>query len=139
MLAVGQPGTALADRLSPAVAKQLIDQALELADYVVIDSPPLTDVSDALPLAALADEVLVVARMGVSKLGKLARLQDMLANQGIRASGFVLVGEGARRPGYYYAPTETRGLAPVRRDEVPGERRREAPADSEESVGTRRP
>ena len=68
VLAVGQPGTALADRLSPAVAKQLVEQALELAEYVVIDSPPLTDVSDALPLAAVADEVLIVARLGESKL-----------------------------------------------------------------------
>jgi Mrp family chromosome partitioning ATPase/capsular polysaccharide biosynthesis protein len=130
VLAVATPGTALADRLSPTVAKQLVDQALELAEYVVIDSPPITDVSDALPLAAIADEVLIVARLGESKLSKLSRLQDMLANQGIRASGFVLVGEGSRRPGYYYAPTETRGITPTRRES--------APAGSEESVGSRR-
>ena len=130
VLAVGEPGTALADLLSPAVAKQLVDQALELADFVVIDSPPLTDVSDALPLASLVDEVLIVARLGVSKISKLARLQDMLRNQGIFATGFVLVGEGARRPGYYYAPVEGRGVAAARR--------REAAADSEESVGTPR-
>jgi Mrp family chromosome partitioning ATPase/capsular polysaccharide biosynthesis protein len=129
VLTVAQPGTALADRLSPSVAKQLVEQALEIADYVVIDSPPLTDVSDALPLAAVADEVLIVARLGESKLSKLSRLQDMLANQGIYGSGFVLVGEGARRPGYYYAPTGERGAAP---------RRGKSPADSEESVGTRR-
>ena len=71
---------------------------MELADYVVIDSPPLTDVSDALPLAGIADEVLIVARLGVTKLSKLARLQDMLSQQGIYASGFVLVGEGAQAP-----------------------------------------
>lgn len=130
VLAVGQPGTALADRLSPSVSKQLVEQALEIADYVVIDSPPITDVSDALPLAAIADEVLVVARLGVSKLSKLARLQDMLSNQGIYPSGFVLVGEGPRRPGYYYAPPEDRGGSQSRR--------RGAPADTEESVGTRR-
>jgi Mrp family chromosome partitioning ATPase/capsular polysaccharide biosynthesis protein len=130
VLAVGQPGTALADRLSPAVAKQLVEQALELADFVVIDSPPLTDVSDALPLAALADEVLIVARLGESRISKLSRLQDMLANQGIYGSGFVLVGEGARRPGYYYAPTGDRGVTPPRSGQ--------SPADSEESVGTRR-
>jgi Mrp family chromosome partitioning ATPase/capsular polysaccharide biosynthesis protein len=129
VLAVGQPGTALADRLSPAVAKHLVDQALELAEYVVIDSPPLADVSDALPLASVADEVLIVARMGESKLSKLSRLQDMLANQGIYASGFVLVGEGARRAGYYYAPTDSHGATPSRRGRTP--------ADSEESVGTR--
>jgi Mrp family chromosome partitioning ATPase/capsular polysaccharide biosynthesis protein len=150
VLAVGQPGTALADRLSPSVAKQLLDQALELADYVVIDSPPITDVSDALPLASLADEVLVVTRLGVSKLSKLARLQDILRNQGLFASGFVLVGEGARRPGYYYAPHDRGATSGRRRDPSAGSRAtsadgpdtspevREAPADSEESVGTPR-
>jgi hypothetical protein len=71
-----------------------------------------------------------VARMGESRLSKLSRLQDMLANQGIYASGFVLVGEGARRPGYYYAPTDSHGATPSRRGRTP--------ADSEESVGTRR-
>jgi len=87
-------------------------------------------VSDALPLAALADEVLIVARLGESRISKLSRLQDMLANQGIYGSGFVLVGEGARRPGYYYAPTGDRGVTPPRSGQ--------SPADSEESVGTRR-
>ncbi len=130
VLAVAEPGTALADRLSPAVAKQLVEQSLELAEYVVIDSPPITDVIDALPLAAVADEVLIVARLGESKLSKLSRLQDILGNQGILASGFVLVGEGARRPGYYYAPTQTSGVTAARRGQTP--------ADSEESVGTRR-
>jgi Mrp family chromosome partitioning ATPase/capsular polysaccharide biosynthesis protein len=129
VLAVAEPGTALADRLSPAVAKQLVEQSLELAEYVVIDSPPITDVIDALPLAAVADEVLIVARLGESKLSKLSRLQDILGNQGILASGFVLVGEGARRPGYYYAPTQTGATA---------SRRGQTHADSEESVGTRR-
>jgi len=150
VLAVNEPGTALADRLSPSVAKRLVDQALELADYVVIDSPPITDVSDALPLASIADEVLIVARLGVSKLSKLSRLQDMLRNQGIFASGFVLVGEGARRPGYYYAPDERdprvrsarRRATPAAARDTNGDRDtadgREAPADSEESVGTPR-
>src|SRR6202042_218052 len=123
VLAVAEPGTALADRLSPAVAKQLVEQSLELAEYVVIDSPPITDVIDALPLAAVADEVLIVARLGESKLSKLSRLQDILGNQGILASGFVLVGEGARRPGYYYAPTQTGATA---------SRRGQTHADSEE-------
>jgi len=144
VLAVNEPGTALADRLSPSVAKRLVDQALELADYVVIDSPPITDVSDALPLATIADEVLIVARLGVSRLSKLSRLQDMLRNQGIFASGFVLVGEGPRRPGYYYAPDERdgRGGSGRRRETPVGNRKmpvgnRDMPINWEAPVGNR--
>ena len=40
----------------------MLREASELADYVIIDSPPLTDVIDALPLAAYADSVLIVSR-----------------------------------------------------------------------------
>lgn len=128
VLAVRRPSAGHADRLSPSVAKRLITEARSSADFVVIDSPPLTDVSDALPLANLADEVLIVARMGVSKLSKLARLHDMLVSQGTRPSGLVLVGEAGPRTGYYYSAVENGEVTPMRRSG--------RPADSEESVGT---
>ena len=38
----------------------MIEDAKQLADYVIIDSPPLTEVVDALPLASLVDDVLLV-------------------------------------------------------------------------------
>ncbi len=40
-------------------ARELINDAKEIADYVIIDSPPLTDVVDALPLANYVDDVLL--------------------------------------------------------------------------------
>jgi Mrp family chromosome partitioning ATPase/capsular polysaccharide biosynthesis protein len=134
VLAVRRPGATHADRLSPSVARRLISDALGQADFVVIDSPPLTDVSDALPLANLADEVLIVARMGVSKLTKLARLHDMLVSQGTTPSGLVLVGETGPRAGYYYSTAVDNG----ENGEVASMRRGERPADTEESVGTPR-
>jgi succinoglycan biosynthesis transport protein ExoP len=92
VLAAHRSGVELADRLSLPVARRLIQAAKEEADFVVIDSPPLTTVIDALPLAQLADDVVVVARMGESRLNKLADLEELLANQGAAASGVVLVG-----------------------------------------------
>jgi tyrosine-protein kinase len=134
VLAVRRPGAGHADRLTPSVARRLISDALSQADFVVIDSPPLTDVSDALPLAHLADEVLIVARMGVSKLSKLARLHDMLVSHGTTPSGLVLVGESGPRAGYYYSTAVDTG----ENGEVASMRRGERPADTEESVGTPR-
>jgi Mrp family chromosome partitioning ATPase len=134
VLAVRRPGATHADRLSPSVARRLISDALAQADFVVIDSPPLTDVSDALPLANLADEVLIVARMGVSKLSKLARLHDMLVSQGTMPTGLVLVGESGPRAGYYYSTAVDNG----ENGEVASMPRGERPADSEESVSTPR-
>ena len=129
MLAVGEPGTALADHLSPGGRQAVVEQALELADYVVIDSPPLTDVSDALPLAAVADEVLIVARLGESKLSKLASCRTCSRTRGSsRPASF----SSGRAPGAPATTTPQWKHSRGRRA-----RRRRRAADSEESVGTR--
>jgi len=103
VLAAAGPGHDLAD-MSTTVARDLIADAKELADFVVIDSPPLTAVVDALPLAQFADEVLVVARLSRSRLGKLADLDELLRQQGASITGLVVVGEARTRGStYYYA------------------------------------
>src|SRR3954452_821543 len=95
----------MADRLFLPAASQLIDDAKELADYVIIDSPPLSEVIDALQLAQRADEALVVVRLGKTHLAKLANLSELLARHGVQPVGFAVV--GAPTPGggsYYYLP-----------------------------------
>jgi Mrp family chromosome partitioning ATPase/capsular polysaccharide biosynthesis protein len=85
----------LAEVLSLPAAEALLDEAKGLADYVVLDSPPLTQVIDAMPLARRADDVLLVVRLGSSNLAQLARLGDLLDQNGIRPAGFVVVGGAA--------------------------------------------
>jgi capsular exopolysaccharide synthesis family protein len=100
----------MADRLFLPAAQQLVEDAKELADYVIIDSPPLSEVIDALQLAQRADDVLVVVRLGKSHLAKLANLSEILARHGIRPVGFAVV--GAETPGgdsYYYLPQRPKG------------------------------
>ena len=109
VLAVKRPGAELADRLSVSVARRLVAGALELADFVVIDSPPLTDVSDALPLARAADEVLIIARIGTSRLNKLSALHDLLVDQGAHVAGILLVGDTMTLHGYYDTQPESAG------------------------------
>src|SRR3954469_4085547 len=94
----------MADRLFLPSAQKLVTDAKRLADYVVIDSPPLSEVIDALPLAQRADEVLVVVRLGKSHLTKLAHLAELLQRHSIRPVGFAVVGAQAQSEGYYAAP-----------------------------------
>lgn len=103
VLALRRPGNDLADRLSLPVAENLIRQVRALSDFVVIDSPPLTAVGDALPLARLADDVLVVARRGSSKLSKLWDLRDILVEQATFPTGIIMVGQPGPRSAPYYA------------------------------------
>lgn len=105
LLLVERSTVSLADRLSLPTARRLVEEALELADYVVIDSPPLTDVIDTLPLAQQVDAVLIVARIGTSSLKRLVSLGELLEQGGITPAGVVVVGR-ERFPGSYYYGTE---------------------------------
>jgi capsular exopolysaccharide synthesis family protein len=83
-------------------AARLIDEARELADWVIVDSPPLTEVVDALPLARLVDSVLIVTRIGSSRLSAIRRLGELLAENGIRPVGFAVVGVAKPASSGYY-------------------------------------
>lgn len=108
LLLVDRPGPETADRLSLPTARQLISEAESLADFVVIDSAPLTEVVDALPLAQEVGDILVVVRLGRSKVPKLVELGEILSQHGLRPSGVALVGvERSRAAGYYYYSTDT--------------------------------
>jgi Mrp family chromosome partitioning ATPase len=85
----------LAEVLSLPAAEALLEDAKDLADYVVIDSPPLTQVIDAMPIARQVDDVVILVRLGSSNLTQLAHLGDLLEQNAIRPSGFVVVGGAA--------------------------------------------
>ena len=89
-------------------ARQLIEDAREIADYVIVDSPPLTDVVDALPLASYVDDVLLVVKIGKTTLSKLAQLGELLAENGIKPAGFTVVGtpRPTRSDYHYYGARE---------------------------------
>ena len=103
LLLVDMAGTHMADRLSLPAARQLVRDAETLADFVIIDSPPLTEVIDALPLARQAGNVLIVARIGRSRLNRLEELGDLLLQQDIKPLGIAVVGvERSGGESYYY-------------------------------------
>ena len=99
----------LAEVLSLPAAETLLEEAERLADYVVLDSPPLTQVIDAMPLARQVDDVVLVVRLGSSNLAQLARLGDLLDQNAIRPAGFVVVGgASAEEQGDYRAAQRRR-------------------------------
>jgi tyrosine-protein kinase len=108
VVAVQRANDQMAERLSFDFSQRLIEDAKELADFVIIDSPPVTAVVDALPLAKFVDDVLVVSRLGVSRLTKIAELYDLLINYGTPPLGFVVIGESPLRGSLYYSAVEGR-------------------------------
>lgn len=89
-----------ADVLSHIAVETLLLQAQKLADWVVIDSPPLNHVAETMTLARMVDDLLIVVRLGRSNLREMDELAEMLVQQEIEPTGFVLL-SGQARPGYY--------------------------------------
>jgi Mrp family chromosome partitioning ATPase len=57
----------------------LLRSVAEDFDYVLIDAPPPLEVSDVLPLLAMADAIVIVARVGHTGENSAQRLVDLLA------------------------------------------------------------
>lgn len=119
ILAVEHANPVLADGLL-SNGGELVELAKGLADYVVVDAPPVTEISDALPLSRFVDDVLLVARLGHSRADQLVKLGEILARQGVRPSGLVIVGEEFQHLSGYYAEPSGGG----RRERLGGLRKR---------------
>lgn len=81
--------------LLEAVSRRLPDllrEARELADYVIVDTPPLGQVSDALRAAALVDDIVLVARPGNTDRVELAHTRELLDRMHHTPTGLLLVG-----------------------------------------------
>lgn len=90
------PGTAM------AVAKAAVGIAKELADIVVIDSPPLLLANDASDLSTFADATVLLVRAGWTRHKAVAGAADLLRRLEATTVGVVLVGaEHGTHDGYY--------------------------------------
>ena len=88
-------------------AARLAGEFRELADYTVIDSPPGVLI-DSLHLAQLADDVILVARVGWTNLSQLREFGDRLSQHEIEPLGITVIGVSQRRGDYYYRPPPSR-------------------------------
>jgi Mrp family chromosome partitioning ATPase/capsular polysaccharide biosynthesis protein len=83
------------DALFLPTATKMVRDAKELADFVIVDSPPLLAVIDALEIARAADSVLIVAHLGHTDLRRLSALGSLLAEAHIDPAGIALIGAAA--------------------------------------------
>lgn len=91
------------DRLlsSPALEKAFADFRAS-ADYVLVDSPPMTEVYDSLILCRYVDAMIGVARVGHVKLPSLAEFARLLSTTSVLPLGYVATGLKRRETSRYY-------------------------------------
>lgn len=79
------PGELLESRAMDGV----LERAKSAYDLVVIDTPPLTAVSDAFPLLTKVDGVVIVGRIGHSRRDAAEQLHQVLASSGAPLLGVI--------------------------------------------------
>lgn len=86
---------------------RVIARLQEVSDVVVIDSPPLPEVAEALSVAEAAEAVVICVRIGHTRRDKLAELRDLLARRGVTPLGlFVTLRHRSRQKAPYGYPVD---------------------------------
>jgi polysaccharide biosynthesis transport protein len=96
-------GTAIVDTsrvLQGPKFGQLINQLRQLYDLIIIDSPPVLPVPDALIMGRWADGAVLAARYDISRFPQVERARRQLDNAGIPILGTVI--NGMRHTDSYY-------------------------------------
>jgi receptor protein-tyrosine kinase/non-specific protein-tyrosine kinase len=85
-------------------SSRMTDVILELehmSDYLLIDTPPVLPVSDALTLAPSVDAVILAAKLHFTTRDEIAAVRETLQRAGVRVIGVVAGGVKTGR-GYHY-------------------------------------
>lgn len=90
-----------AELIESRAMEALLRRAKSVYELVVIDTPPLVVVSDAFPVLALVDGVIIVGRVGRNRRDVAARLRETLTGTGAPLVGIVANDVKASRSGPY--------------------------------------
>lgn len=94
--------------LSSSKMEALLAELKATYDVVILDTPPINMVSDAVALAPHIDGVLFVVRANLSERGAVAYAVEQLEYANIKILGFVLNGVNLDNTGYGYGRNQLR-------------------------------
>jgi receptor protein-tyrosine kinase len=114
------------DMLEPHRIKHLLDELKNVADVIIVDSPPVTEFADAVALADAVDLVLIAVRLGHSRRDRFDDLLRFLGRHDIVPAGYVVTA----RP-TVFAARGRRGQLAI--DERPSRGLAEVPIERAES------
>jgi tyrosine-protein kinase len=80
---------------------EILAQAKGLADYVILDTAPLGEVSDALRFVSEVDDIIVVTRPGHTDRASFELARDLLGRAGRVPAGLLVIGQTVSRSPYH--------------------------------------
>jgi len=102
VMSAGQVVTYPAEALASSAMTKAMDRWQKNFDYVVIDTPPVGMVTDAVVLGARADAVLLIAMASETTRQALTRTRDRLLRAHARIAGVVVNGVDPKYESSYY-------------------------------------
>lgn len=103
MLPAGPHPPNPAELLSSKRMLEVLEAFSAQFDRIIIDTPPILSVSDSLPLANIADAVVLVVRSGVARKKAVLRARSLLERANSNLVGIVFNGVNLQLEHYYYA------------------------------------
>jgi capsular exopolysaccharide synthesis family protein len=89
------------EMLSSDAMVALMERLGKMYTHVVIDSPPVLSVTDAVVIGHMVDAVVLVVRHGKESKNVMRRARDVLARTGAPVAGLVLNAVDVNSPDYY--------------------------------------
>lgn len=80
---------------------ELLEELKKQYDYIILDTPPVNPVSDALVIAQKVDAVVLVVRAGTTSHEAFKKAVKSLGVLDIKADGVIINGADPRPKGYY--------------------------------------
>lgn len=80
----------------------MLEEAAKLADFVIIDTPPLGEISDALRITPAADEIIIVVYPGNTNRANYEIMRELLDRAGDRPLGLLVIGDRTGAVSTYY-------------------------------------
>ncbi len=102
LLPCGEKPPNPSDLLSSSRAKEIINSLGKTYDVIIIDTPPLANLSDALALTLCTDRTIVVTRSKKTRYEDVKREAKRLGEAGNKLLGQVVNAIDLEREGYYY-------------------------------------
>lgn len=92
-----------AELLSRSSIRDIVEQARNDFDLILIDTPPLLAVSDPCIIAPHTDGIVLVVRLNKNHTGSMTRVQEMLDAHGMKLLGAVANGNEQSSDAYRYS------------------------------------
>ena len=101
LVVAGTEGSRVVDRLGSPQMDELLGQAREQWDLIMVDAPPALAAGDALTIASKADGAVVVVHAGQDQRGLLVRLANAVRDAGTEVFGVILNQARTESGGYF--------------------------------------